>query len=75
MYGKIQFVTEFSQVINTGKGSGTDAEPFETGDWIVSRRRTFQSFHLLTDGSKLITEDFYICAEINIDLIPEPLLL
>lgn len=72
--GRFNLWQSFTRVINTGKDSGMVAEPFETGDWIDSRRRTFQSFHLLTDGSVLASEDLYPCTEINIDLMPELLL-
>lgn len=51
------------------------AEPFETGDWIVSQRRVFSSFHLLTDACVLTAEDLYVCAEINTHLTPELLFL
>lgn len=39
----------FPKVVRTGKDAGMVAEPFDMGDGLVSKRRVFLSFFLLTD--------------------------
>lgn len=39
----------FPKVIRTGKDAGMAAETFDVGEGLVSQRRVFPSFHLLTD--------------------------
>lgn len=60
----------FPKVVRTGKDAGMVAEPFDMGDGLVSKRRVFLSFFLLTDVWVLMSY-LYIFTEINIYLNPE----